>query len=155
MNVFEKIKKERGMVARIYSDFNEFPVSVKSHFELNKALMLNDGPLPREEREWLAVCVSDANKNKYCATHHKEALDKYKGKMNIDQVKLFLSMAKILTKTPEKFEPEKFRKLFHKWRYSEAQYQHAINIIGYFNYTNRLAFGMGITLEEGYEKSCN
>ncbi|TXG77875.1 hypothetical protein E6Q11_02065 [Candidatus Dojkabacteria bacterium] len=65
------------------------------------------------------------------------------------------SVAKMLTKTPEKFEPEKFRKLFHKWRYSEAQYQHAINIIGYFNYTNRLAFGMGITLEEGYEQSCN
>lgn len=92
MNVFEKIKKERGMIARIYSDFNEFPASVKSHFELNKSLMLNDGPLPREEREWLAVCVSDTNKNKYCATHHKEALDKYKGKMHIDQVKLFLSI---------------------------------------------------------------
>lgn len=155
MNVFEKIKKERGMVARIYSDFNEFPESVDAHFSLNKALMLEDGPLPREEREWIAVSVSDANGNTYCLTHHKEALDKFKGKMNLDQVKTINELARSLTKYPDTFNREKFREKFFKLGYTESQWQHAINIIGYFNYTNRLAFGMGITLEEGYEQSCN
>ncbi len=155
MNVFEKIENERGMVARIYSDFNEFPQSVEAHFSLNKALMLEEGPLSREERERIAVSVSDANGNSYCSTHHKEALDKFKGKMNFDQVKTINELARALTKNPDTFNREKFKERFFKMGYSEAQWQHAINIIGYFNFTNRLAFGMGITLEEGYEQSCN
>lgn len=155
MSIFDKIENERGMVARIYSDFNEFPQSVEAHFSLNKALLLEDGPLPREEREWIAVSVSEANKNNYCLTHHKEAFDKFKGKMNDEQVKLINEMARSLTNNPDTFKHEKFRENFFKLGYTESQWQHAINIIGYFNYTNRLAFGMGITLEQGYEKSCN
>ena len=38
--------------------------------------------------------------------------------------------------------------------FSEAQWQHAVNVVAYFNDTNRLAFAMKMELEEGYEKSC-
>lgn len=78
MNIFKKIEEERGMVARIYSDFSCFPESVEAHFSLNKAIMLaEEAPLPREERELLAYVTSQQNRNMYCENHHKKDFEKH------------------------------------------------------------------------------
>lgn len=156
MNIFSKIEKERGMVARIYSDFSAFPESVAAHFEMNKALMLSDSaPLPRVEREFLAQETSTYNGNDYCASHHKEAYEKFKDDHpSWSNRKGHLSkLAYVLTHTPEK--ASYLRKKFLDVGFTEAEWQHAVNIVSYFNYTNRLAFAMEMKLEDGYEKSCN
>ena len=62
-------------------------------------------------------------------------------------------LAYVLTTRPK--DAAYLRPKFISAGFSEAEWQHAVNIIAYFNYTNRLAFGMDMTLEDGYEKSCN
>lgn len=156
MSIFSKIKTERGMVARIYSDFEAFPESVAAHFEMNKALMLvENAPLPRIEREYLAQETSRSNGNEYCGTHHKQAYDnlKLKNKIPDERLEVLGELADLLTHRPE--EAAKFKPEFMSVGFTEAEWQHAVNIIAYFNYTNRLAFAMGMELEVGYEKSCN
>lgn len=54
-SVFSEIRRRRGSVARIYSDFAAIPPAVRAHFERNKALVLGRMPLSRLEREWPAV----------------------------------------------------------------------------------------------------
>lgn len=149
MEIFDKISQERGMVSKIYSEFKDFPQSVVAHFEMNKALILSDGPLPREEREYLAFKTSEANKNIYCSTHHKTAYENFK---TTGPKKILEELAVTLTKEPNQTSWLKDR--FIAQGYNEAQWQHAVNIIAYFNYTNRLAFGMNIKIEENFEKSC-
>jgi uncharacterized peroxidase-related enzyme len=156
MDIFSKIENERGMVARIYSDFSAFPESVAAHFELNKVLMLSDSsPLPRFEREFLACETSMYNGNDYCATHHKEAYEKLKqaSVKSQDRMDHLAKLSYVLTNTPSK--ASYLKPLFLSTGFTEAEWQHAVNIVSYFNYTNRLAFAMGMELEPGYEKSCN
>jgi uncharacterized peroxidase-related enzyme len=156
MSIFSKIEKERGMVARIYSDFQAFPESVEAHFGLNQALMLSQSsPLSRNERELLAYKTSEQNKNVYCASHHKAAYENFKKESEVDNRRraLFEKLAETLTTNPN--AAPSLRQEFLVAGISEAEWQHAVNIVAYFNYTNRLAFAMNIQLEQGYEKSCN
>ena len=103
MNIFEKIEKERGMVARIYSDFNLFPSSVEAHYGLNKALMLADSaPLPRHEREFLAYTTSDLNNCEYCARHHQKAYENNKSEIHSGREGLLYKLAYDLTTNPNK-----------------------------------------------------
>lgn len=154
MDIFKQIEKERGMVARIYSDFSEFPQSVEAHFPLNKALMLSDeAPLSRAERELLAHVTSDQNGNDYCGSHHKKAFENYKKEVDPLRVSLLKELATELTLRPE--TASKLKEKLSTYGFTEAEWQHAVNIVSYFNFTNRLAFAMDMKLEEGYEKSCN
>ena len=156
MDIFSKIEKERGMVARIYSDFNAYPESVAAHFELNKALILSDSaPLPRFEREFLAYETSTYNGNDYCATHHKKAYENLIKVSNRSQGRMdhLSKLAYILTNRP--MDAAGFKSQFISAGFIEAEWQHAVNVIAYFNYTNRLAFAMAMELEPEYKKSCN
>lgn len=154
MNIFRKIEEERGMVAKIYSDFSGFPQSVEAHFSLNKALMLSeDAPLPRAERELLAYVTSEQNKNVYCGTHHKKAYENYEKGMDQNRVSVLLKLAVELTLRPALSAGLKDE--FLAVGFTEAEWQHAVNIVSYFNFTNRLAFAMDMKLEDGFEKSCN
>lgn len=154
MSIFKRIEEERGMVARIYSDFSAFPQSVEAHFPLNKALMLSeDAPLPRAERELLAYITSEQNKNVYCGTHHKKAYENYDKEMDKKRVSALKEFAVELTLRPASATGMKGK--FMASGFTEAEWQHAVNIVSYFNFTNRLAFAMDMKLEDGFEKSCN
>lgn len=152
--IFKKIEQERGMVSRIYSDFSDFPESVEAHFNLNKALILSEtAPLPRAERELLAYVTSDANGNIYCSSHHQKAFENYESDVDPQRVTMLKNLAESLTKAPQ--EAHNLRATFLSNGFTQAEWQHAVNIIAYFNFTNRLAFAMNLQLEEGFEKSCN
>lgn len=154
MDIFKQIEKERGMVARIYSDFAEFPQSVEAHFPLNKALMLSENaPLERAERELLAYVTSEQNVNEYCGTHHKKAFENYEKEIDLRRSSLLKELAIELTARPATVS--KLKEKFLAEGFTQAEWQHAVNIVAYFNFTNRLAFAMDMRLEEGFEKSCN
>ncbi|MBL7664995.1 MAG: hypothetical protein JNM93_07660 [Bacteriovoracaceae bacterium] len=154
MDILKQIEKERGMVARIYSDFSKFPQSVAAHYPLNKALMLSENaPLARAERELLAYITSEQNENEYCGTHHKRAFENYEKEIVPHRVTLLKELAIGLTSNPD--TASKLKEKFIGSDFTEAEWQHAVNIVAYFNFTNRLAFAMDMRLEEGFEKSCN
>src|SRR4030042_1047449 len=73
--VYERMLKERGHIANIFLAQSLDPEVLESHLDLYVTLMIEPGPLSREEREMIAVVVSAANRSAYGAVHHSEALE--------------------------------------------------------------------------------
>jgi alkylhydroperoxidase family enzyme len=124
---------------KIYSEFKEFPESVEAHQKMDQSLMLQDGPLPPEDRLYLAFKTSEINKNAYCTNQYKEAWESLKSG---EPKKILEELAVTLTKEPTQTSWLKGR--FLAQGYSEAQWQHAIQVIAYANYSNRLIFAMNL-----------
>lgn len=155
MSQFEEILNERGGVANIYGEFDKVPEITLAHFRLNKAMLLEkDRPLSRVEREILAVETSRANNCEYCLIHHEAALKNHLKSVEVSEEKyaILKKLAVELSLNPAR--SKKIKTDFLKLGYTEDHWQHAVNIVSYFNYTNRLAHAMDIKLEAGYEKTC-
>lgn len=155
VELFDEIRKARGGVANIYNDFREVSEITLAHFRLNKQMLLEEtAPLSRIEREILAVETSRANKCEYCLFHHQEALNNHlkSNKISDEKYEVLKKLAEGLSLNPSKAYLLKGD--FQKFGYSEAQWQHAVNIVSYFNYTNRLALAVEMKLEAGYENTC-
>jgi len=152
--IFEVIKKERGSVANIHSTFSDFPKGVEAHYQFYQKIMLaNDLPLCRLDREQLAWATSLANECPYCIHHHREAYKNANlGEVNKDKHKVLSQLAITLTKEP--WKALQIKADFRTVGYSEAQWQHAVMVVSYFNLANRCAFAMDLDLEEDFEKTC-
>lgn len=154
--IFSVIEKERGGVAEIYSAFASIPTTIKAHFELNKALMLDEGlPLPRVEREWLAMETSRANRCDYAFQHHKVAYEahlKTEPEPPLDRLSLLSILATSITNIPTM--SGNFREKVLAAGFTESQWLHALKIVAYFNFTNRLALGLNLQLEPDFSSTC-
>jgi hypothetical protein len=61
--IIKKITKERGGLANIHRSYEDFPIGMEAHYEFYSKVMLAENlPLNREQREWLAVETSKANR---------------------------------------------------------------------------------------------
>lgn len=151
--VYRLIETERGGLATIYTSFSEFPEGIQAHYQFYKSIMLEDGlPLDREDREYLAVEVSKANACPYCTAHHTEALKNTKAQLNKHKRQALSSLAEILTKAP--WKSSILLSVFLESGYTEAQWQHAIMVVSYFNFVNRCAQARGLEIESDYESMC-
>ncbi len=152
--IFQVIDRERNGIASIHAAFQEFPEGVSAHYQLYKQIVLSDGlPLSRAEREFLAVKTSEANKCPYCIEHHKSALDKLGAdSLPEGRADALRDLAEILTK--EMWKASALKKSFISSGFSEAEWQHAVMIVAYFNFANRCAHAMGLELEENFQATC-
>lgn len=152
--VFDKIKRERGGIAKIHSSFREFPVGVSAHYEFYNSIVLKDDlPLSRAIREYVAFRVSEENQCPYCIGHHKKAFKNTQSELCEMEQALLGKLARIITKEP--WKSNLLKNNFLKIGFSESQFQHAVMVASYFNFVNRCALAMGLDLEEDYEKTCN
>ncbi len=155
--LLDKIQDKRGSIASSHSSFSQFPTGIEAHFEFyEKTLLQEDLPLSRAEREWLAVETSRANACPYCIGHHSQALSNHL-KENESQLEgpkreLFSSFAKTLTLEP--WKAKVFQKKFQDQGLTQAQWQHAVFVVSYFNMANRLAHAMDLQLEPDFQSSC-
>lgn len=153
-DVYSQIETERGGLATIHTSFSEFPEGIHAHYQFYKSIMLEEGlPLERADREFLAVEVSKANSCTYCIAHHSEALKNTKTQVDSHMSQALVSLADILTKTPWKssvLHPD-----FLASGFTEAQWQHAIMVVSYFNFVNRCAHARGLELESNFESTCS
>jgi len=160
--VYERILKERGHLANIFLAQGSDPEVLNHHLDLYFELMLGPGPLSREEREMIAVIVSAANGCAYGAVHHSEALEtveqdnaalykllkEYLEKHESHRNKALLAYAAKLTLNPKdvtKDDIEDLRDVGLK----DDDIVRANLIASYFNFSNRIALGLGVELEEG------
>ena len=153
--IFKRIHKARGGVAAIHHAFSDFPHGVEAHFDFYSSIMLHEPlPLPRREREWLAVKVSQANQCPYCVAHHRAALRKLGGSKRAKKRYSCLTLlAEILTKEP--WRASSLKPIFLEAGFSDPEWQHAIMIVGYFNFANRCAFAMNVEVEPDFTETCN
>lgn len=158
-DIFDKIKKERGGVAKIHSAFKDFPIGVEAHYEFYREILLReDLPLPRIDREYLAVKTSQANACEYCISHHSIALENHEKEtgMQINREKrlFYDELAKNMTREPYKTRNMALKEMASKAGLSNTQFSHALFVVGYFNMVNRLALTMNIELEEDFTQTC-
>jgi uncharacterized peroxidase-related enzyme len=160
--VYGRILKERGHLANIFLAQGMDPETLDHHLELYVDLMMGPGPLAREEREMIAVIVSAANRCAYGAVHHAEALEtvekdplalnklakEYLTKNESPRNKALLAYAAKLTVTPKDITKDDIRDLKDAGL-SDPEILRANLIASYFNFSNRIALGLGVELEEG------
>ena len=164
--VFERIMKERGHIANIFAAQSLDPEVLEHHLDLYEILMLNPGPLSREEREMIAVIVSAANQSAYGAIHHSEALEsvdkdpaalskilkEFTSKRESPREKALLAYAAKLTLSPKDVCKEDIADM-KDVGLTDDEILRANLIASYFNFSNRIALGLGVELEQGKERA--
>ncbi len=160
--VYDKILKERGHLANIFMAQGLEPDVLEDHLNMYVHLMIDPGPLSREEREMIAVVVSAANRSAYGAIHHSEALEtvekdqdalykllkEYTAKQESRRNKALLAYAAKLTLDPKAVTEEDIKDL-RDAGLKDEEILRANLIASYFNFSNRIALGLGVELEEG------
>jgi len=164
--VYARIVRERGHLANIFEAQGMEPDVLERHIDLYVDLMISPGPLSREEREMIAVIVSAANRSAYGAVHHSEALETvdkdpsalYKlvkelaSKKESPREKALLAYAAKLTIEPRSVTEDDIRDL-RDAGLKDEEILRANLIASYFNFSNRIALGLGVELEEGERRT--
>jgi len=160
--VYEKILKERGHLANIFIAQGAEPEILDDHVRMYVHLMIDPGPLTREEREMVAVVVSAANRSAYGAIHHSEALEavekdpdalyklmkEFANKHESVREKTLLAYAAKLTLSPKDVTQDDIKDL-RDAGLTDAEILRVNLIASYFNFSNRVALGLGVDLEKG------
>lgn len=154
LDIFQRIREERGDVAKIHSSFEAFPAGVSAHYQFYKQIILADDlPLPRAEREFLAVKTSEANKCPYCIGHHQAALNNFaSNSIALSRAYALEILAETLTKNA--WKANLLRQNFLDAGFTDSEWQHAVMIVAYFNFANRCAQAMGLELEANFQVTC-
>lgn len=153
-DIFETIRRERNGLAAIHTAFGSFPEGVAAHYQFYKQLILADDlPLTRVEREYLAWKTSEANACPYCIAHHRAAFGRSEeSSLNPEKMEVLSTLAQELTASP--WKASRLKAFFLAAGFSEAQWSHAVMVIGYFNFVNRCALAMNLILESNFETMC-
>lgn len=163
--IYNSITSARGKLSNIMRIHSLLPQTMIKHLEFYSSIMFSKTSLTREEKELIAVVVSSANKCDYCANHHAEALNHYwkdeaKIKKVIEnfrdndfspKVNEALNYAFNLTTNPGQVnEKDTIALRAAGWNDDDIL---TINlVIGYFNFVNRIAVGLGVEFSEAEVK---
>jgi uncharacterized peroxidase-related enzyme len=149
-----------GAVANILKVHSLHPEALEAHLNLYETIMFGQSGLSRGQREMIAVAVSSTNSCKYWTVHHGESL-RLETKDNdlsvkvaadftsagiSEQDKQMLRYAAILTKKPHAVEASDIEAL-RKAGFSDRDILDINQVTAYYNYVNRIADGLGVTLE--------
>ena len=134
------------------------PKALRDHLNLYSTIMLARSGLSRPEREAVGVLVSAINDCEYCVQHHADALRRYiDDAATIDTLRAAEGL--------EMLEPRlaaiarHANKLTSAVTESDTEELRAVGlddndildltlVIGYFNFVNRLALGLGVELSD-------
>jgi uncharacterized peroxidase-related enzyme len=137
------------------------PESLRTHFEMYTAAMHKPSPLSRAERELIAVVVSRLNGCHYCVQHHLAGLkrlipaDRHDTAEHLstgritrltERERALVSYATKLTQNPHDMDHLDVRHLRDVGLDDRAILDLA-QVVGYFNYANRIVRGLGVQLE--------
>jgi uncharacterized peroxidase-related enzyme len=164
--VYDRILKERRHLANIFVAQGLEPEVLSHHVDMYVDLMIGTGPLSREEREMIAVVVSAANRSAYGAIHHSEALEEvdkdpgalynilkeFTAKKESPREKALLAYAAKLTLCPNDVTKDDIKDMMDVGL-TDEEILRANLIASYFNFSNRIALGLGVELESGKARS--
>lgn len=164
-DIYDEIQRNRGRVSNILRVSSLEPKAMRAHLDLYMASVFGKGGLSRKEAEIIAVAVSGANGDPYCTTHHKEALGRYaKDDAFVDAIakdpskvhlepreRTLVDYAVNLTSHPAK-GVSKHVDAMRKAGLKDEEILQAAQIVGYFNYANRLAIGLGVEMEPAEDR---
>lgn len=140
------------------------PKTLEAHLMLYEELMHGENNLTKKQREMISVVVSEVNKCTYWVTHHSEGLRKASDDDFMEQIradymkaeisnkeKLMLKYAEKLTKEPWNMVEQDVIYL-RKAGFEDVDILDINQIVAYYAYVNRLADGLGVSLEGFWNK---
>jgi uncharacterized peroxidase-related enzyme len=153
--------KQRGKVSNILKVHSLNPDAMNSHLDLYMTIMFGKSGLSRLEREAIAVVVSANNECDYCVNHHAEALRRYlKDEETIallmtadgletlePRLSNIVRHAEKLTMAPGAMTESDLGELRAEGL-SDDDILDLTLIVGYFNFVNRIALGLGVSFSE-------
>jgi len=159
--MYAQLMKQRGKVSNILKVHSLNPAAMGDHLDLYVTLMFGKSGLSRLEREAIAVVVSANNDCAYCVNHHAESLRHY-----IDDED---ALAMLMTADGlETLEPRLSNIVRHAEKLttapgamteidlgelravglSDKDILDLTMIVGYFNFVNRIAVGLGVEFSD-------
>ena len=154
---YAALVRQRGKVSNILKVHSLNPEALGNHLDLYMTLMFGKSGLSREEREAVAVVVSAANDCEYCVAHHMGSLQHYiddedtltrlKTADGLETLEPRLSNivrhAEKLTNAPVAMTESDLGEL-RAVGLSDKDILDLTLIVGYFNFVNRVALGLGV-----------
>ena len=151
---FAKCEEKLGMIPNVLKTYALRPEKLRTFAKMYNELMLGESQLTKLEREMVAVTVSAANRCYYCLVAHGQAVralseDPQLGEiivMNYRVAELpphqraMLDFAWKLTMTPDQIGDRDRAILSEQGLTDEAVFD-LCDVVGFFNYTNRVAHG--------------
>lgn len=159
--LYGELVKQRGKISNILKVHSLNPAAMANHLDLYMTLMFGRSGLSRLEREAVAVVVSANNDCEYCVNHHLESLRHY-----IDDAETLTMLA--TADGLETLEPRLSNIVRHAEKLTSAPGAMTESdlgelraeglsdkdildltlIVGYFNFVNRIAVGLGVDYSE-------
>jgi len=156
--IYAELIKKRGKVSNILKVHSLNPEAMGNHLDLYMTVMFGASGLSRAEREAVAVVVSATNECAYCVNHHAEALRRYI--KDDETLELLMSAdgletleprlsnivrhAEKLTSAPSAMTESDLGEL-RAVGLSDEDILDLTLVVGYFNFVNRIALGLGIS----------
>jgi len=163
--MYADLIKARGKISNILRVHSLNPEALENHLDLYMTLMFGKSGLTRCEREAVAVVVSASNECEYCVNHHTEALSHFvdeEDTLNMlatadgletlePRLSNIVRYAEKLTTAPNAMTESDLGELRAEGL-SDKDILDLTLIVGYFNFVNRIAVGLGVDFSDD-EKS--
>jgi uncharacterized peroxidase-related enzyme len=161
--IYQELTKSRGKLAEVHKIQSLNPQSIRDHMALYTTTMFARSPLPRAEREMIAVVVSATNGCRYCIAHHGEALLHFwKDPERVDRLArdrtgltglsereaLLCRYAEAVTREPGSDRVGELVDALRKTELDDRAILDATLVVSYFNFVNRVVLAMGVELEQ-------
>jgi uncharacterized peroxidase-related enzyme len=155
-SLFDKPREKLGFIPNVLRNFSIRPAHLVSWNTYYEELMRGESGLSKPQREMIAVAVSSANRCHYCIVSHSAALRKLTGDPALADTiaanykyaelepkeRAMLDFAVKLTREIEKMSREDVETLLAAGWTEEDVFDIA-EVTAMFNFTNRLASGLG------------
>ena len=152
--VLKKFEEKLGFLPNVFKSFYHNSKKLTSFLSFRNEIMLGKSGLSLLQKEMIAVVVSSINNCHYCLVSHSAAVrelsnDPILGDILImnyrvsgisDEDMVMLEFAEKLTKESSKINGKDRNKL-REYGFSENDIWDICEVVGFFNYTNRLASG--------------
>lgn len=161
---YREIAAARGRVSNLWRALGLDPIGLGAAFASYRALMDDPAPLTAAQAELIALVVSATNGCGYCVAHHgprlatalgDEALARavaidYREANLVARDRVLLDAAVALTCEPSERKLEDIDRV-REYGFDDAMILKAVELAAYYNFVNRLASTLGVTLEDGLE----
>jgi uncharacterized peroxidase-related enzyme len=160
-DMYAELTKKRGKISNILKVHSLNPAALGDHLDLYMTLMFGKSGLSRMEREAIGVVVSATNECEYCVSHHTESLrhfiddeDTLNRLMTADGLETLeprlsniVRYSEKLTTAPGAMTESDLGELRAEGL-SDKDILDLTMIVGYFNFVNRIAMGLGVEFSD-------
>lgn len=158
--VYDDVAARRGAIANVLQIQSLQPATLRTHLDMYLSILYGKSTLTRQERETIAVAVSEENGCRYCVNHHADALSRYQkdaavlsglaqgetpGTLTVRETAL-VWFARNMTKAPSTMGDQDIEEL-RAVGLQDEEILMATLTAAYFNFVNRVVHTLGVELE--------